>query len=50
MCKESIAADTCPRCLRRMYYTEQHLLVCDAPKVKPATRRVPKLKVKEAVK
>ena len=29
MCKESTQASSCPHCGRRMYYAEQHLLVCD---------------------
>lgn len=31
MCKESMAAGTCPRCGQHMYYAEQHLAVCTAP-------------------
>lgn len=29
MCKETTQALACPYCGRRMYYAEQHLLVCD---------------------
>jgi hypothetical protein len=42
MCKESMLADICPRCHQRMFYTEQHMLVCTAPMPAPKVKRVKK--------
>lgn len=47
MSKESMQASTCPRCGRRMYYAEQHLLVCDSPLPQPGQVKRPRKK-KEA--
>jgi len=47
MCKESMQASTCPRCGRRMYYAEQHLLVCVSPLPQSDKIRRPRKKKEE---